>query len=455
MMKKKSSLDRRSFIANTGMAAAGLSISGCLTPNGSSSGSVRQGQIIKGRKLNIAAVGCGGKGNVDVRAVSSENIVALCDVDSARAAKTFGLHPNAKTFTDYRKMFEEMDDQIDAVTVTTPDHMHFPVALEAIKRGKHVYVQKPLTHTVAEARELTLAARKHKVVTQMGNQGHAGEGIRLAKEWVQAGVIGDVREVHVWTNRPIWPQGIKDPLPKQETPANLDWNKWLGVAPMRDYNEGYAPFKWRGWWDFGCGALGDMGCHLLDAAYWALELGYPTSVIAESKGLTDETAPTSSKVTYKFPARGDMPPVTVIWYDGGEMPPRPDTLEKDRKFSKGGGQLIVGSKGTIMDQSSYCSSPRLIPETAMQDMLKNNRIEKTIPRVPKGNPYQEWILACKGEGPTPGSNFDYAGPFSEMILMGNLAVRLSGQEIKWNGEKMHCSNLAAANELVHKPYRKF
>ena len=252
----------------------------------------------------------------------------------------------------------------------------------------------------------------------------------------------------------IWPQGIPDALPAQTPPETLDWNAWLGVAPERAYNKGYLPFNWRGWWDFGCGALGDMGCHLLDASYWALDLGYPTKVTAQSEGLNDQTGPKSSVVTYEFPARGKMPPVTVKWYDGGKHPDRPPRLEEDRKFNTKMGQLIVGSKGTIMENTSYCRSPRLIPETDMKKLMEN-RPEKTIPRVPGGDSHQEWVKACKGEGPTPGSNFDYSGPFTEMVLMGNLAVRLSGKTIEWDGENMHCPNVPEANELVRKSYRAF
>jgi len=438
---------RRDFLKTAGLGM------GCLAlPALAFDVPSRKGKLIDpDKKMRVACVGCGGKGKVDVSGVSGEQIVALCDVDLDRAADTFRKYPEAKRYRDFRQMLIEMDDQIDAVVVTTPDHMHFPVAMMAIQMGKHVYVQKPLTHTVAEARALTLAAREHDVVTQMGNQGHAGEGIRMLREWLQAGVIGDVREVHIWTNRPVWPQGIDRPLTADACPPSMDWNGWLGVAPVRPYNECYAPFNWRGWWDFGCGALGDMGCHMMDAPFWALDLKYPTSVEATSEGGNDETAPKSSVVTYEFPAHGAMPPVKLVWYDGGEKPPRPDELDEGRELSRGG-QLIVGDKGTIYDMSDYCRSPRLIPETKMKEFIPNRPVP-TLPRVPGGNPYQEWINGCKG-GPVPGSNVDVSGPLTETVLLGNLAIQM-GKRIEWDGTNMLCTNEPDANKLVSKQYRVY
>jgi predicted dehydrogenase len=448
-------INRRDFLKVAGAGAAAFSLAGCVSSDLLSAypDTGRRGRIVTGRKLNIAAVGCGGKGSSDIKSVSHENIVALCDVDSRRAEKTMAAFPDAKKYADFRVMLDEMDDDIDAVTVTTPDHMHFPIAMEAIRRGKHVFVQKPLAHTVEEARIMTLAARRHQVITQMGNQGHAGEGNRLVQEWINAGVLGEVREVHAWTNRPIWPQGMAEALPAEPVPDTMNWDLWLGVAPTRPYNSQYAPFKWRGWWDFGCGALGDMGCHILDAPYTALNLGYAESVMAESEGLTDQCAPLKSKVVFTFGARGSMPPVKVTWYDGGLKPDHPEDLEPQRKLADNG-ILIVGSKATLMDTSSYCNSPRLIPESKMKAFMPNAPA-KTLPRVPDGDAHKEWTSACKGEGPMPGSNFDQSGPFSEMVLMGNLAVRLSGKTIKWDGENMVCSNVPEANILARKSYRSF
>ena len=437
-------MNRREFLKASALAAAALpAIDTFGAPR-------REGRIVRGRKLNIACVGCGGKGASDIAGVRGENIVALCDVDFARAAATFAEYPDAPRYRDYRHMLLELDEKIDAVTVSTPDHMHFPVAMMAIAMGKHVFVQKPLTHTIAEARALASAAREHRVVTQMGIQGHAGRGIRTLKEWLAADAIGPVREVHYWTDRAIWPQGIDRPAEAQTPPPTLDWNLWQGVAPERPYHSCYAPFKWRGWWDYGCGALGDIGCHAMDAAFWTLGLGSPTSVSAVTSDRHSETAPKWSKVTYQFPARDGRPAVKVVWHDGNQAPARPRELEEGRDLPGGiGGQLFYGEKGTILAYDSYCNSIRLIPETKMKAFA---RPASTIPRSPGLMP--EWVLACKGEGPAPGANFDYAGPLTEMVLLGNLAVR-TGQSIEWDGPSMRCTNLPEANQYVAKTYRVF
>jgi len=439
-------MTRRRFLEVAGAGAAAVSLTGCLSVSPFAARGRRR--VSPNEKLNIACIGVGGQGGCDVEGVSSENIVALCDVDDNQAAETFKKFPQARKFRDFRVMFDEMAREIDAVTVTTPDHMHYPIAIAAIELGKHVFVQKPLTHTIWEARQLAKAARRFKVVTQMGIQGHAMEGPRLVQEWMAAGAIGPVREVHLWTDRPIWPQGIERPTETPPVPSTLDWNLWLGVAPQRPYHPAYAPFNWRGWWDFGCGALGDMACHIMDASFWSLKLGSPTSVEAVTAPVNKETAPQWSILTYEFPARGDLPPVTLRWFDGGKMPPRPADLEPDRELRKeDGGQLIIGEKATIM-ADTYGQSPRLIPEEKMRAL---KRPEKTIPRSP--GHYQEWIDACKG-GPKPGANFDYAGPFTEVVLLGNLAIR-TGQRIEWDGERMRCTNVPAANEYVCSAYRKY
>lgn len=412
----------------------------------------RMGRIVKGRKLNIACIGVGGKGESDVRGVSGENIVALCDVDAARAAKTFEKYPDVPRYTDFRQMLREMDDQIDAVTVSTPDHMHFPAAMMAVQMGKHVFVQKPLTHTIEEARRLTAAAREHGVATHMGIQGHAGDGIRRMREWDAARAIGEVTEVHIWTDRPIWPQGIREPLPAQPVPATLDWPLWQGVAPERAYNRGYLPFNWRGWWDYGCGALGDIGCHAFDCVFDVLQLGSPSRVEAECSSRNPQTAPEWSIVTYQFPARAGRPPVKLVWYDGKRTPERPAELEADRKLPGGiGGQLWYGSEGTIMVSDVYCTSARIIPEARMQDFIKNRMPEKTEKK--SIGHYAEWIEACKGGAPA-GANFDYAGPLTEMVLLGNLAVR-TGQPIEWDAARLICTNVPEANALVRKEYRVY
>ncbi|MHC4637949.1 MAG: Gfo/Idh/MocA family protein [Planctomycetota bacterium] len=440
-MKDQKGIDRRTFLGTSAAAVASFMI----VPR-----HVLGGPKYKApsEKLNIAGIGVGGKGGGDVQACSGENLVALCDVDHERAAATFEKFPNAKKYKDFRVMLDEMGDKIDAVTVSTPDHVHFHAAMRAMKMGKHVYVQKPLTHSVWEARQLTEAARKYNVATQMGNQGHSGEGNRLICEWIQAGVIGEVREVHSWTNRPIWPQGIERPKEVHPIPATLDWDLWLGPAPKRPYNkDAYAPFKWRGWWDFGTGALGDMGCHLIDTPFWALKLRYPTSVEACSTKVNSESAPLASMVHYDFPARDDMPPVTMTWYDGGMLPRRPEDLEPELRLgSRNGGVLFIGSKGKL-SCGCYGDNPMLIPGSRMKTFKKP---EKTIPRS-KGH-YKDWIEACKGGKPAS-SSFDYAGPLTETVLLGNLAIR-SGKKLQWDGAKMKVTNVPEANQYVRRDYRE-
>jgi predicted dehydrogenase len=443
-------MDRRQFLKTAGLAAAALAVgsSGALAATSSR----RKHFCDPSRKLRIACIGCNGKGASDIANSSSQDIVGLCDVDWNYAAHTFKKYPDAKKYKDYRVMLHELEDKIDAVTVSTPDHTHYPAAMMAMEMGKHVYVQKPMAHTVWEARKMAEAAHRYGVVTQMGNQGHAGEGIRLVKEWIQAGVIGKVREVHVWTNRPIWPQNLQRPTEVDPIPEMLDWNLWLGTAPMRPYNKCYEPFKWRGWWDFGCGALGDMACHTMDASFWGLDLTAPISIEAEVEGGNEETAPASSMITYEFGARGDMPPVTLKWYDGGRKPPHPKELEPDHKLS-GSGQMIVGDKGTIMDTTDYCSSPRLIPESRMKDF---KRPPKTILRVPHSDPHMEWINACKG-GVMCGSNFDYASLLTETVLLGNVAIR-AGRKVFWDGMnrwQINISNAPEINKYLRNPFRKF
>lgn len=444
---------RREFMTAIGAAAA---MTGCARYPVDffyRDGEVRRPRVIPpGEKLNVACIGFGGKGKTDSLEMASENVVALCDVEDnpRKSEDVLAAYPDAKRYKDYRKMLTEMDDEIDAVTISTPDHTHFPAAMMAIEMGKHVYLQKPMTRTIWEARELMLAARHHGVVTQMGNQHHSEEEPRLLIEWIDAGAIGDVYEVHTWSNRPIWPQGIDRPTDRMRVPRSLDWNLWLGTAPKRNHHEAYVPFNWRGWWDYGCGALGDMGCHIIDAPFWALELGYPTSVEAETSPVNDETFPAWSIVTYEFPRRGSKPPVKMVWYDGGKMPKRPKELEKGRELPVEGGQLFVGRKGTIMAKGA-CGSPRIIPETKMRKFLRN-RPPKTLPR--SIGHYKEWIAACKGGDVTPGSNFEYAGPLTEVVLLGNLAIRF-GKKIEFDPDTMTVKNLPEANSYIRPEYRTF
>ncbi|MCF7957154.1 MAG: Gfo/Idh/MocA family oxidoreductase [Phycisphaerae bacterium] len=415
-------------------------------------------------KLNIAGVGVGGMGGGNLRAMQSENIVALCDVDSKYAKGTFDKYPKAQKYRDFRIMLDKHHKDIDAVLVATPDHSHAVIANMAMKMGKHVYVQKPLTYTVHEARVLTETAREMKVVTQMGNQGHSGEGIRLICEWIWAGAIGEVKEVHAWTNRPVWPAGVDADRPKETPPVpdTLDWDLWIGPAPMRPYHPAYLPAIWRGWCDFGTGSLGDMACHILDPVFWALKLKYPVSVEAScstyykgffSKEVKTERFPRSSIVRYNFPEREGMPSVKVTWWDGGLMPERPQELEPGRQMGDSdGGVLFIGDKGKIMC-GCYGKSPRLIPETKMKEFMPNRPV-KTIARIPDTAHEQDWIRACKDPAKPACSNFDYAGPLTEMVLMGNLAIRNPNQHLLWDGEKMEVTNNATANELVRRVYRE-
>jgi hypothetical protein len=421
------------------------------------------GRTAPSEKLNIAGIGVGGQGAGDLLNVSSENIVALCDVDRRQAAETFKRFPKAREYSDFRVMLEKEDKNIDAVVVATPDHVHAAATMMALKMGKHVYCEKPLTYSIYEAREVARAAREAKVATQMGNQGHASNDIRLICEWIWDGAIGTVREVHAWTTHAVWPQGMERPKDTPPVPETLDWDLWLGPAPYRPYHPAYVPALWRGWWDFGTGGLGDMGCHNLDPVFWALKLGYPTSVEAScsifvptitwDKPFNNESYPQASIVRYEFPERDGLPPLELTWYDGGLMPRRPKELEDGRHMGdKLGGVIFVGDKGKLLC-GSYGSNPRLIPESRMKDY---QRPEPSIPR--SAGHHKEWLEACKGGKPA-GSNFDYAGPMTEVILLGNIAVRMSlktqeeGLRLTCDGPGMKITNLPEANEYIRRKYR--
>ncbi len=451
----KAGIPRREFIKRTaGVAAVSVLPHGFFI--GASGASPNE-------KLNIAGVGVGGMGKSNLGKCAEENIVALCDVDQKYSAKVYDRYPKAKRYVDYREMLEKQKD-IDAVIVATPDHTHAVIAMAAIKAGKHVYVQKPMAHSVVEARALTEAAREHKVVTQMGNQGRSGDTTRSICEWIWSGVIGDVREVHAWTNRPVWPQGIEGDRPKDTPPVpdTLNWDLWLGPAPARPYHPDYLPQSWRAWWDFGTGSLGDLGCHILDSAYWALKLTYPASVEGNIstywEGFWKETKPKneqyprSSIVRYRFPEREGMPEVKLTWWDGGLMPPRPAELEDGQEMGDDdGGLLFIGDKGLLM-AGCYGRSPKLLPEARMKDFTPP---APSIPRIPGSLEGHEadWVRACKGGEPAC-SNFDNSGPLSELVLMGNLAVRFPNQRLVWDGAKMEVTNNKDANGYVRQAYRE-
>jgi len=446
----KTNLTRRDFLTFSAMAAAMLGFPGCATLAKTPR---KPRPIAAGAKVRIAQIGCGGKGINDSRAQKDQELVAFCDIDWSQSKQQVLLEefPNAKRYTDFRKMLLEMDDQIDAVGISTPDHMHFLPAYMAIMMGKHVYVQKPLTQTVGEARELLRLARLNGVCTQMGNQGHAGEGIRLVKEWISAGTLGEVREVKIWTNRPVWPQGMIEWPPEDPKPPGLDWNQFLGRAPVKPYSKEIHPFKWRGYQDYGCGALGDMACHLMDAAYWGLELGAPSSVeLTKVDGVSTVAFPKSAVVVYQFPARGSMPPVKLTWYEGGLKPEEPEALGT-RVLAKGG-QLIIGSKATVYDGNDYCNSPRIIPETLHQQLAATFP-PRTIPRVPDANPHKEWIAAIRANNPAQaGSNFEYSAPFTEMVSLGTMAIQV-GKKFTWDPVAMKTS-LPEADRLLYPTYRR-
>ena len=438
-VQKGRKISRRDFIGGAAAVAAFT-----IVPRHVLGGS---GNTAPSEKLNIAGIGVGGRGQGDIGEVSSENIVALCDVDFGHAAGTFKQYPKARQYRDFRKMLDKEDKHIDAVVVATPDHTHAVAAMRAIKMGKHVYCEKPLAHDIYEVRKLTEAAREAKVATQLGNQGQASESTRLVCEFIWDGAIGPVREVHSWCNRPISPRGIDRPKDTPPVPETLSWDLWLGPSPGRPYHPCYLPFNWRGWWDFGTGVLGDIGCHQFAPIFRALKLGYPTSVEACTSGVNSETAPLSSIVRYEFPARGDMPPVKLTWYDGGLMPPRPAELEDGRRFGGADDNLYVGDKGKMLGH-------RLIPESSMKEYKKP---KATLPRSP--GHHKEWISACKG-GPSAGSNFEASGPMAEVVLLGNIAVRMSkklyedGLKLYYDGPNMRVTNVPEANEYIRRQYRK-
>ncbi len=450
----KSGLTRRAFLGTAAGAAAGMMV----VPRHVLGG---PGYVAPSDKLNIGCVGVGGKGFSDTQAASTEAIVALCDVDDEKMADFLksdqhsterkAMYEKAAKYRDWRKMLDA-EKSLDAITVSTPDHNHAIIAMAAMKMGKHVFIQKPLTHTIKEARLLAEEAGKRNLVTQMGNQGHSQEGARLICEWIWDGAIGEVGEAHVWTNRPIWPQGIDAPKEIPSVPPNLDWDVWLGPAPWRPYHPTLCHFVWRGWWDYGTGAIGDMGAHLIDQPFWALKLGHPTSVQASASKFTKDSYPVAEIVTYKFPARGKMGPAKMVWYDGGLMPTRPDLayLEDGRLMGDdGGGVLFIGSKGMIVC-STYGANPRILPEKLMQDY---KRPAKTIPRSP--GIMEEWVAAIKAGKKSTTDIPAYSDPLTEVMLLGNVALRFKDAKValQWDPVKMEFPNLPEANPFVHKEYR--
>lgn len=443
MKDESKNMTRRSFIGTTGALAAGLTI----VPGSVVSG---LGHRAPSDKLNIAVVGIGGMGNSNLRAVApTENIVALCDVDWAYSKKVFDAYPNARKYWDWRKMYDEMGNSIDAVIVATSDHTHAAIAAVAMTMGKHVFVQKPLTHTVYESRLLTKLAAKHKVATQMGNQGSSDEGVNQTVEWLQNGEIGDVTKVEAFTDRPIWPQGLNRPEKGEWVPETLNWDLFIGPAPMRPYNSIYHPWNWRGWWDFGTGALGDMACHILHPVFKGLKLQYPIRAQGSSTLLLADCAPNAQMVNLVYPARVTdrrakmkLPQVEVIWYDGGLQPPKPAGWPAGKDMNDaGGGVIFHGTKDKLIC-GCYGKDPWLISGRVPVVPKTERRIENAM----RGGHEMDWVRACK-ESPesrvATKSDFAEAGPFNEMVVMGVLAVRLQGlnKELEWDGEKMEFTNI--------------
>lgn len=470
-MAAKSS-SRRDFIRRSSLAATGFFI----VPRHV----LGKGFIAPSDKLNIAGIGAGGKGASDLAEFAKSpfvNIVSLCDVDDRESAKTRKAFPKATYYKDFREMLAKEKDTIDACSISTPDHTHAVATLAAMKLGKHVYTQKPLTHNIYEARLLTEAAKKYKVVTQMGNQGGSSDGVRKAQEMVEAGLIGEVTEAQAWTNRPVWPQGIPTPTGDFVVPSELNWDLWLGPAQKINYNPAYLPFNWRGWWAFGTGALGDMACHIMDPVFRILPISYPDSaecsVATVWREMWNDTqnldaCPPASIIHLHYPRTDAKGSIKVSWHDGGLLPARPQELLPEEPFGNwDGGVLLIGTKGKLLIDC-YGANPRLLPTVLMKDTPMP---AKRLPRVPEGH-YLQWVNACidgYGKGKTS-SPFEYAGPFTESILMGNLAIRswmlknpkLKGWEDKylgrkkllWDAQSMKVTNFEEANQFVRREYRE-
>lgn len=450
---------RRTFLqqaaAVSGMAVvAGVLPAGAARARASTLAPPRDITTSKKDKLRLAYVGTGGMGGAHLNETKDLGIVCpcYCDVDTDRMEEAKKFFPEAKAYQDYREMYEKEANNFDAVMVGTPDHHHYPATILAMRLGKHVYTQKPLTHTPWEARQLALAADKYQLATQMGNQGHAGEGWRLVYEWIRGGALGDIIEAHSWTDRPIWPQGLERPEKTDPVPGSLNWDVWLGPAPERPFAEkAYHPFAWRGWWDFGAGALGDMACHTLDGIFWALDPGHASAIEpVTSSDITADAFPNASVVKWEFPASAMCSKgFAMYWYDGGLKPRMPANLEMGRRLNRAG-NLIMGTKASIIIGGDYGESPRIFPEDKMKEIGKPKQLLERSP-----GHYAEWIMACKGEQPIdfPKSRFAYAAPMTETILLGNVALRL-GRRLEWDGAKMQFTNVPEANQYVSKEYRK-
>jgi predicted dehydrogenase len=470
-------ISRRSFIKSAAVSAAVT-----IVPRFVLGG---KGYLAPSDTLYVAGIGVGGKGKVDLVGVAGSpdgkvkgnpkaKIAFLCDVDDRQAVDSIKNFPKAVYYKDFRELFDKEAKNFDAVTITTPDHTHAVIAMAAIQRSKHVYVQKPLTHDIYEARILTEAARKYKVVSQMGNQFGSSDFVRVAKEWVDAGLIGDVTNVYAWTNRPVWPQGVPTPTGKHEIPKELDWDLWLGPAKAIDYNPAYHPFNWRGWWDFGTGALGDMGCHIMDPAFRILPIAYPSEVECSTttawSGFFEmadykDSCPASSIIHMKFPRTDGKGNITLTWMDGGLIPKRPEELLPDEPMGGGdlgNGYIFEGTQGKLI--GNYNAAPVLLPTARMKEVKFPKQTIKRVPDQEWGH-YTQWVDACiAGYGKTElSSSFDYAGPFTEAVIMGNLAIRsynirtdkgfAGRKKLLWDAKNMKITNFDEANAFVKRDYR--
>jgi predicted dehydrogenase len=428
---------RRDFLKQATLASVGFWVAGRAVS--------QDRQQPPSERLNVAVIGVGGRGRANLNAVANENIVALCDVDSTRLGQAAERFPRAERFADYRQLFDRVRT-LDAVVVATPDHHHAPATAIALRLGKHVYCEKPLTHSVHEARTIAALAREHRVATQMGNQGHSSENSHRVVELIRAGVIGPVREVHTWTDRPgtWWPQGLDRPKRTLDLPANLNWDVWLGPAPPRPYHSAYVPFRWRGWWDFGTGSLGDMACHIMDVAFWSLRLGLPEWVEGDQEGMTTESGPRACTIRYQFPDRGDMPPVRLTWYDGGRLPPR----ELAGQNVGANGSLFIGTEGRKL-LVGHGRDFTLLPRERFADV----RLPERTLRPPEGGHHAEWLRACRDRNVTTGSNFAYAAPMTEAVLLGNVALRV-GRRIEYNADTGRANNEPRADRYLSREYRR-
>ena len=450
---KPPSLTRREFVRRAGLGLALFNI----LPGRMLRGAER---ISANEKLNVAGIGIGSRGGADVDEVAGlgHNIVALCDVDEKYAAKGFAKYPNAKRFTDYRVMLDQLGNGIDAVVIGTPDHTHAVIAMEAMRRRKHVYCEKPLTHTIHESRALMAAAHKYKVVTQLGNQGHSSDTIRRVCEWIWAGAIGRVHTIHagcdafpnVYCQIPNLPKLGE----KAEVPAGLDYDLWVGPAEFQPYSKLWVPWNWRGWLWYGGGTIGDWICHVVDPSFWALDLGAPTTVHAETTGYDlarhGLTYPPGAKITFAFPAKGDRGPVKLVWHDGQIRIPRPADFPADDKIP-GTGAVIFGDQGMIVHGSHGGGGCHILPEGLMEQHSGKNAPAEKIPRV-KGHAW-DWADAIRN-GRMAGSNFDYGGALTQVGLLGLIALRFPGETLQWDSRRARFTNHKAATALVKLPYRR-